>query len=139
MQVAAISQVAIADLDADGTLEVAATGSAGITIIKDPLGDRQTQLFSVASDGRLLIADLTGSPAPELVTSSYIQGRVHIVTGYPNSSKSSVEAGDYITGLFAADIAHNQGRPDLVLLNAGAPPQPYAAATPSITVLFTDD
>lgn len=139
--VAAISEVAIADLDADGTLEVAATGSAGITIVHDPLGARETQLFTVASDGLLLVADLLGTPAPELVTSSYIQGRVHVVTGYPNPSKSSVEAGDYVTGLFAADVSNDGGRPDLVLLNAGPPPQPYGFATlaPSIAVVFGND
>jgi hypothetical protein len=137
--VAAIRQVAIADLDADGDLEVAATGSAGITIVEDPLGTRATQVFSVASDGPLLVADLTGTPALDLVTSSYIQGRVQIVTGYPTPSKSSLEAGDYVSALFAADVANNHGRPDLVLLNAGPPPQPFGDVSPSIAVLFTDD
>jgi hypothetical protein len=137
--VAAVRQVVIADLDADGDLEVAATGSAGVTIVHDPLGARATQLFSVASDGPLLAADLTGTPALDLVTSSYIQGRVHVVTGYPTPSKTSLEAGDYVSALFAADVARNQGRPDLVLLNAGPPPQPFADVSPSIAVVFTDD
>ncbi|PRQ08722.1 FG-GAP repeat domain-containing protein [Enhygromyxa salina] len=139
ISVAAISRVEIADLDGDGELEVVATGSAGITIVEDPLGVRETQLLSVASDGPLLIADLTGTLAPDLATCSYIQGQVHILSGYPNSSKSSLGAGDYVTAMFAADVARNEGRHDLVLLNAGPPPQPYAAGSPSIEVRFTDD
>jgi hypothetical protein len=86
-----------------------------------------------------LIADLLESPGPELITTSYIQGSVHLLTDYPKLDKVSVEAGSYVVGLFAGDIARDGGRPDLVLLDAGPPTGPNMPPAAAIEVLWSSD
>lgn len=137
VEVSGAHQLAFADLDGDGRVELVVGGSGGVTVIRDPLGDAQASRTLVASDGPLLVADLIGSPGPELITTSYIQQRVHLLGEYPTLDKTSIEAGNYVVGLFAADLARDGGRPDLVLLDAGPPTAPHMPPAGAIEVLFS--
>jgi hypothetical protein len=135
--VAAAAELEAVDLDGDGQLELAATGSAGITVVRDPLGEREIELTHVANDGPLLVAELAAPPGPDLATASFMQGRVHVLGDYPKLHKSSVEAGDFVVGMFSLDLAGDGTLPDLVLLNAGPPPGGhYGAPGSSVEVLW---
>jgi hypothetical protein len=124
-----------ADLDGDRQIELIVSGSGGLTVIRDPLGEPQATRTLVATDGPLLVADVLDPVGPDLITSSYIQGRVHILTGYPKLDKTSIElrAGGYVIGLFGANITHDGVRPDLIVLDASSP----HAHSPAIEVLFS--
>jgi hypothetical protein len=133
IEISGAHEVEPADLDGDGSIELVVSGSGGLTVIRDPLGEPQATRTLVATDGPLLIADVLDPVGPDLITSSYTQGRVHVLTGYPKLDKTSIEAkaGAYVIGLFAPSITGV--RPDLVLLDAG-PPDPLG---PAIEVLFS--
>jgi hypothetical protein len=139
VEVSGAHQLAFADLDGDGRAELVVSGSGGLTVIREALGEALAEHTLVATDGPLLIADLLESPGPELITTSYIQGSVHLLTDYPKLDKVSVEAGSYVVGLFAGDIARDGGRPDLVLLDAGPPTGPNMPPAAAIEVLWSSD
>lgn len=130
-------EVEIGDLDGDGKLEIVVSGSAGLTVIRDALGDRQVETIRVASDGPLLLADVLEPAGLDMITSSFMQSRVHVLAS-PDLQKRSFEAGNYVVGLFAADVARDGGRPDLVILNAGPAGGSMGPPAPSIVVLFAD-
>jgi hypothetical protein len=136
VEVSGARSLAFADLDGDARIELVVSGEGGLTVIRDPLGEPQAERTLVATDGPLLIADVLASPGPELITTSYMQARVHLLGPYPKLDKTSVEAGSYVVGLFAADVARDGGHPDLVLLSAGPPTGPHIPPASAIEVLF---
>jgi hypothetical protein len=129
-------ELAFSDLDADGRPELVVSGSSALTVIRDPLGEAQATRTLVANDGTLLIADVLDPPGPDLITTSYIQGRVHVLTGYPKLDKTSIEAGSYVVAMFAADLVRDGGRPEIILLDAGPPTGPHEPIRSAIEVLF---
>jgi hypothetical protein len=135
MQISGAREIEIADLDGDTRPELAISGSGGFSIISDPLGQSLLMPIRVATDGPLLITDVLEPPGPDLITSSYMQSRLHVLAGYPDSSKTSYEAGDYVVGLYAAAVGEGT-RADVVMLNAGPPGGPLDPIASSIEVLF---
>ncbi len=129
VEISGAHELAFADLDGDGQTELVVSGSGGLTVIRDPLGEPQATRTLVATDGTLLIADVLDPPGPDLITTSYIQNRVHVLTGYPKLDKTSIEAGSYVVDLFATG-------PGLILLDAGPPNGPHEPIRSAVEVLF---
>jgi hypothetical protein len=136
IELAGANEVELGDLDDDGQLEIVVSGASGLTVIRDGLGDPKAERALVATDGPLLLADILDPPGLELITSSYIQSRIHALTG-PDWQKASFEAGSFVVGLYSSNVAHDGGRNDVIVLNAGPPGGDMGAPAPSIEVLFT--
>ncbi|HLT35702.1 MAG TPA: VCBS repeat-containing protein [Enhygromyxa sp.] len=135
VEIAGAREVELGDLDDDGKLEIVVSGAAGLTTIDEPLGELEVERIEVATDGPLAIADILVPPGPELITSSYMQSRIHALAG-PDGDKTSFEAGNFVVGLYPADVARGGGRPDVIVLNAGPSGGPMGPPAPSIEVLF---
>jgi hypothetical protein len=158
LTVAGASQVAVADLDADGFKEIVVTRSGGITVFGDPrlwasskrwppapapasgwMQGEDKVPIKLDTDGRLLVADLGGPAGPELITSSYMLGRLNIVANDNSTLEtSSIDTGSFVVGMYPANVAGDATRPDIVLLNAGPPGPPFGDPAPSISGLFVD-
>jgi hypothetical protein len=136
VEIAGALEIELGDLDDDGKLEIVVSGSGGLTVIRVGLGEPRVERIPVATDGPLLLADILDPPGLELITSSYMQSRIHALAGYPNPQKTSFEAGNFVVGLYAADVARDGGRSDVVVLNAGPPGGQMGAPAPSIEVLL---
>jgi hypothetical protein len=136
VEIAGARELELGDLDGDGKLEIVVSGASGLTVIRDPLGELEVERALVATDGPLLLADVLDPAGLELITSSYMQSRIHALTG-PDWQKTSFEAGSFVVGLYSGDVAHDGGRMDVVVLNAGPPGGDLGAPAPSIEVLFT--
>ncbi len=149
-------EVAVADLDGDGLLEVVATRAWGISVLRDPrfwsssgrwpaapsvtgpwLREGAEVGFQMGTDGRLLIADLGQGPRP--ITSSFMQGRLNVALGPHADQTTWVDGGSFVVGLSAGSIAPDDTLPDLVVLNAGPPAHSvYGEPGSSIVVFFVD-
>lgn len=127
-------EIAIADLDRDSRPEVIVSTHAALQVIHDPLGEA-TMTIPVASDGPLLVADVLAPSGPDLLTSSYIQSRIHVLSGYPEPIKTSIAAGDFVVGLYEAAVGEGW-QPDVIVLNAGPPGGALGPPGSSIEVLF---
>lgn len=135
VEIAGAREVALADLDGDEKLEIVVSGASGLTVIRDALGEPQTEHLAVATDGPLLIADILDSPDPDLITSSYMQSHIHVLAG-PDRVKTSIQAGNFVVGLYSARVVHDGPRQDLVILDAGPPGGDMGPPAPAIEVLF---
>ncbi|MCA9691632.1 MAG: VCBS repeat-containing protein [Myxococcales bacterium] len=138
VEISGARALALTDLNGDGALELAVHGAAGLTLLHDPLGARRRERVELASDGPLVSADLIGDARPELITSSFMQGRVHLLTSDPARPRRSIEAGSFAVGLFVEHVQKDSLRPALIVLNAGPPGPPYGAPAPSVEVLLPE-
>ncbi len=148
--------VVIADLDEDTELEIAVSRAGGLTVLPNPrywlLEERRTgkksegptvdpqprARFQVGTDGTLLATDLGPPLGLELLTSSYMLGSLQIASGFPDRPTESIEAGNFVVGMYAADLSRDDTLPDVVLLNAGPPGGTWGEPAPSIEALFVD-
>ena len=128
-------RVALADLDADGALEVVASGAEGVTIVR---GADEPARVDVAVDGPLLVTEAAIEPGLEIITSSYMLGALSITSVARAPRTASRAGGSFVVEMFAIDVARDGTAADVVLLNAGPPGEPYGQPDPGISTLFVD-